>query len=45
LSAAEVQRATLVILARDTADVIPTETFIDRVSAASDIEPLLMAAG
>jgi ureidoacrylate peracid hydrolase len=45
LSAAEVQRATLVILARDTADVIPTETFIDRVSAASGIEPLLVAAG
>ena len=35
LSADEVHRATLVILARDTADVITTETFIARVDAAT----------
>jgi biuret amidohydrolase len=43
LSADEVHRATLVILARDTADVIPTETFIARTTAASRVEPLLVA--
>ena len=43
LSADEVQRATLVILARDTADVITTETFIDRTTAASGVEQLLVA--
>jgi nicotinamidase-related amidase len=45
LSADEVHRATLVILARDTADVIPTETFISRVAATSRVEPLLVTAG
>ena len=44
MSADEVHRATLVILARDTADVISTETFIARAMAASSVEPLLMAA-
>jgi len=39
LSADEVHRTTLVILARDTADVITTETFIDRVVTALDTEP------
>jgi biuret amidohydrolase len=43
LSADEVHRTTLVILARDTADVITTETFIDRTMAPSSVEPLLMA--
>ncbi len=38
MSADEVHRATLVILARDTADVIPTETFIARVATAPDTE-------
>jgi nicotinamidase-related amidase len=42
LSAAEVQRATLVILARDTADVITTETFIARVERAPDVEKSLV---
>jgi biuret amidohydrolase len=42
LSADEVHRATLVILARDTADVIPTETFISRTTTASGIKPRLM---
>jgi ureidoacrylate peracid hydrolase len=45
LSAAEVHRATLVILARDTADVMTTEAFIARVSAKAGVEPLLVAAG
>ena len=45
MSADEVHRATLVILARDTADVITTDTFIDRVTAASGVAPLLVAAG
>ncbi len=44
LSADEVHRATLVILARDTADVIPTDTFIARVKAATGAVPLLAAA-
>jgi nicotinamidase-related amidase len=39
LSADEVHRTTLVILARDTADVITTETFIDRVVTVPDTEP------
>ena len=38
MSADEVHRATLVVLARDTADVIPTETFIARVATAPDTE-------
>jgi biuret amidohydrolase len=41
MSADEVHRATLVILARDTADVITTETFVARVVTASDGEPRL----
>ncbi len=45
LSADEVHRATLVILARDTADVMTTESFIARVTAASGVEPLLVAVG
>jgi len=36
LSADAVHRATLVILARDTADVITTETFVGRVATVSD---------
>jgi biuret amidohydrolase len=43
MTAAEVHRATLVILARDTADVIPTETFIARAMAASSVEPVRLA--
>ncbi len=43
LSADEVHRATLVILARDTADVIPTETFIARVATAPEVEKSLAA--
>jgi biuret amidohydrolase len=38
LSADEVHRATLVILARDTADIITTDTFIARVATARDFE-------
>jgi biuret amidohydrolase len=38
LSADEVHRATLVILARDTADVVTTETFIARVKKAPGME-------
>src|SRR5829696_2899587 len=38
MSADEVHRAMLVVLARDTADVIPTETFIARVATAPDTE-------
>ena len=37
MTADEIHRATLVILARDTADVITTETFIARVGTASDV--------
>ncbi len=42
MCAAEVHRATLVILARDTADVIPTDIFVTRVTAASGFDPLLV---
>jgi hypothetical protein len=45
MSADQVHRATLVILARDTADVMTTSTFIDRVTAASGVKPLLVAMG
>lgn len=38
MSAEEVHRATLIILARDTADVISTETFVTRVATARDSE-------
>ncbi len=38
MSADEVHRATLVILAASTADVITTETFIARVATAPDVE-------
>ena len=41
MSADEVHRATLVILARDTADVITTKTFIARVETAPDVEQSL----
>jgi ureidoacrylate peracid hydrolase len=44
MSADEVHRATLVILADGTADVIPTETFLARVNSATGFEPLLSAA-
>ena len=45
MSADQVHRATLVILARDTADVITTTTFIARVTAKAGVEPVLVAAG
>jgi biuret amidohydrolase len=45
MSADEVHRATLVVLARDTADVITTETFVARATAASGVEQLLASAG
>jgi hypothetical protein len=45
MSADEVHRATLAILARSTADVIPTETFIARVTAAAAAEQLLVSTG
>jgi len=38
MSADEVHRAMLVVLARDTADVVTTETFIARVATAPDTE-------
>lgn len=38
MSAAEVHRATLVVLANGTADVIPTESFIARVALAHGVE-------
>ena len=41
MSADEVRRATLVILARDTADVITTETFIARVAMTPEVEKSL----
>src|SRR5919107_254126 len=44
MSAEEVQRATLIILALSTADVVTTETFVARVTVAADVEPLLAAA-
>jgi nicotinamidase-related amidase len=40
MSADEVHRATLIILAAGTADVISTNTFVTRVAAARDIEQL-----
>jgi ureidoacrylate peracid hydrolase len=43
LSGEEVHRAMLVVLAASTADVIPTETFISRVNAATGVVPLLAA--
>lgn len=43
MTAEEVHRASLIILAASTGDVVTTETFIDRVTAASGVEPLLMA--
>ncbi len=43
LSADEVHRATLVILARDTADVITTETFVARVATSPQVETSLAA--
>src|SRR5215213_4900298 len=45
MSADEVHRAMLVVLARDTADVVTTETFIARVATASDVEMCLAADG
>jgi len=38
MSADEVHRATLVVLARGTADVITTETFVARVATAPGVE-------
>ena len=43
MTAEEVHRASLIILAASTGDVVTTETFIDRVTAASGVEPLLVA--
>ena len=43
MSAAEVHRATLVVLAASTADVIPTETFVARVAATAGAEKRLAA--
>src|SRR4051812_19963317 len=43
MSADEVHRATLVVLARDTADVITTETFIARTLPVQSVESLPMA--
>jgi nicotinamidase-related amidase len=43
MSADEVHRATLIILADDTADIVTTETFIARVASPPDIEKLLTA--
>ena len=45
MTAEEVHRASLIILAASTGDVVSTETFIDRVMAASSVAPLLAAAG
>jgi ureidoacrylate peracid hydrolase len=45
MAAEEVHRASLIILAASTWDVITTETFIDRIMAASGVAPLLVAAG
>jgi biuret amidohydrolase len=45
MSADEVHRATLVILAGGTADVITTETFVARATAASGVEQLLVSTG
>ena len=39
MSADEVHRATLVILAASTAEVIATETFVARATAAPEVEP------
>jgi ureidoacrylate peracid hydrolase len=44
MSADEVHRATLVILASATADVITTETFVARAMAAAGVEHLLVSA-
>ena len=44
MSADEVHRATLVILARDTADVITTETFIARVATSPEVPTSRTAA-
>jgi ureidoacrylate peracid hydrolase len=45
MTAEEVHRASLIILAASTGDVVSTETFIDRVTAASGVAPRLVAAG
>jgi nicotinamidase-related amidase len=45
MSAEDVHRATLVVLADGTADVIPTETFVARATAASGVEQLLESTG
>ena len=39
MSADEVHRATLVVLAASTAEVVPTEAFVARATAAPDVEP------
>jgi nicotinamidase-related amidase len=41
MTAEEVHRACLIILAASTGDVISTETFIDRVTASADVEQRL----
>ena len=45
MTADEIHCATLVVLADGTADVISTETFIARATAASGVEQLLMSVG
>ena len=45
MTAEEVHRASLVILADSTGDVVSTETFIARVTAASGVAPRLVAVG
>lgn len=45
ISAEEVHRATLIILAASTADVITTETFIARVNTTAGVEPRLVSTG
>ena len=45
MTAEEAHRASLIILAASTGDVISTETFIDRVTAAAGVEPRLVAVG
>ncbi len=44
MTAAEAHRATLISLATSTADVITTETFIARATAAAGVEHLLVSA-
>jgi ureidoacrylate peracid hydrolase len=45
MTADEIHRATLVILAASTAEVMTTDAFIARATAAAGVEPILVAAG